>query len=117
MNVVRTAKALIYTLEEFIDQAEAICDDFKDSLPVHGLLEAVDRYLNELLEGNRLDGLSREVDAAVAGDETAKAQLEQRCQDGLCPDLLRLASEEQRGAVGYLKERFGIDLTHLAYLQ
>jgi hypothetical protein len=111
-DVVETAKALIATLGEFVDQVEFICDDYQDSLRVEGFLEGVDRSLNELLERDRRFSLSCLVEAAMAGDAEAQAELKEWDQEHLRRQLLTLGmGEDDPNAISYLKWRFGIDLS------
>jgi hypothetical protein len=102
-DLAETAKGLIETLEELVEEAEFISDDYDESLRIEGFLEGVGRYLSELLEPGLC--LPCQLEAAMAGDEEAKAALEER------QDLVKLAVEEDDpNAIAYLKERYGIDL-------
>jgi hypothetical protein len=115
-DVVETAKSLIATLEEFIDQAKFICGedccwDYSASQHIEGFLDGVGCYLRNLLDRERLDSLALTLSDALDGGEEAKAELQGEDQQTLRRDLLRLATEQDEpDAIAYLREHFGIGI-------
>jgi hypothetical protein len=111
-DLIARAKGLIDTLEELIELAKFLCDDYQEGLRVEGFLEGVDRSLRKLLERERLCLLSCQLREAARGSWDAKAGLEERDPESLRQALLTLATgEDDPNAIAYLKERFKIDLS------
>jgi hypothetical protein len=114
-DVLAAARLLITTLTDFIDKADLICDDYCQGLRLEGFLEAVDRYLREILVRQDLAYLSDDLEQAMTGCDVTQEEHEERDQQALCRDLLKLATEDDDpNAIAYLREHFGIDLKLLA---